>query len=304
MELNQYERVVIAHYSQDAVCEEIARFSNKRWVAIHCQTIDKSGRPYLLRYKRKGKSRIPLKIESSEDVKKLLERFRKVYPRAFYASANVYGKLESQEDIKTFENIVYCLPTWDIDNELEKWEATIEAAKEIVSFLQRYGIEKSVFLKWSGNGMHVHVHHQSISKELLNRIHPLDLAYSMVEYVNTKLQARFFEIAQKHNATKLRVENKMDIQRVFTCPLSLHRSLNTVAVCIPPDKLDEFTPEWVSLEKYVHWKGWNGYVEGEANEMAVIAYKTIGGYPYTRFPKPTKKSKRLDEMILKWLSKE
>lgn len=205
---------------------------------MHCELRDAKGRPYLLRYKKVAKRRMPLTIKSSEDISFLLKRFGKLRPRTFYASASVYRVITYPEQMRNTDNIAFCLPTWDIDNVVDKWEATMATAKEIVNFLGNAGASKSVFLKWSGKGAHIHIHHRAFSTELLRRINPLDAAYAIVEYVNGQLRSRYMEIAERYQATKLKVENEMDLQRVFTSPLSLHRSLNLAAVCFSLDMID------------------------------------------------------------------
>ena len=65
---------------------------------------------------------------------------------------NVYGRLASRLDLEVRENIVYASPVWDIDGELERWRDVIEAARIIVDELERLGIARSVFVKWSGEG--------------------------------------------------------------------------------------------------------------------------------------------------------
>lgn len=205
-----------------------------------------------------------MKIKKPEGVSLLLERFHKLQPRTFYAFANVYKELAAPEHVRSLENIAFSLPTWDVDNELAEWKTTLETAKEIIGFLNDEGVSKSIFLKWSGNGLHIHIHiHQkAFSDELLRKLHPLDVAYAIVEYTNNKLMSRYVEIIEKYRARSFRVENKMDIQRVFTCPLSLHRHLNVVAVCINPEKLENFSPRWLSPDDYRHWRGWNNYIRG------------------------------------------
>jgi len=300
---SSYESTVVAHYSSQDVQEEIARFSKDRWVALHCELRDTKGRPYLLRYKRVAKGKVPLTISDSDDISTLLKRFGKLRPRTFYASASVYREITYPEDVRSLNNIAFCLPTWDIDNVVDKWEATIATAKEIVDFLSNEGVSKSVFLKWSGNGVHVHIHQRAFSTGLHQRINPLDAAYAIVEYVNGKLRSRYMEIAERYQATKLKVENEMDLQRVFTCPLSLHRSLNFVAVCFPPDIIDHFTPEWASADGYRHWKGWDRYESGEADPLAERAHRIVGAYPLRKTSKPpTRKSTA--ESIIRWLKRE
>lgn len=304
LNLSNYEETVANHYSSRDVKEEIARFSKDRWVALHCELKDADGRPYLLRYKRVAKHKIPLTVSDDEGVPALLKRFGRLKPRTFYASANVYREINHSEHVRSFKNIVFCLPTWDIDNVVGKWEATIAAAKAIIDFLSNEGVSKSVFVKWSGNGTHVHVHHRSFSTSLLQRIKPLDAAYAIVEYVNSRLRSQFLKIAKNYKARELKVQNEMDLQRVFTCPLSLHRSLDLVAICLPPDKVNSFSPKWASREHYRHWKGWDRFETGEADGLAETAHEIVGGYPL-RMSKPlTGKRKSTTEPITRWLKEE
>ena len=152
-------------------------------------------------------------------------------------------------------------------------------AKEIVNFLNQEGISESVFLKWSGKGAHVHVHERAFSEDLLKKVNPLDAAYGVVEYVNRKLSKKYVEIAERYQTRELNVENEMDLQRVFTCPLSFHRSLNRVAVCFSASTINNFVPQWTDLKYYHHWKGWDQFEAGEADRLAEKAFRTVGAYP-------------------------
>jgi len=278
MNESDYEKIVVHHYNREGVQEEIVRFSRSRWVALHCEFLNPQGYQVLLRYQwASGKAKVPLTITESKDVPKFVERFKRLKPRAFYASANVYKELTHPEHVKRLENIAYCTPTWDIDNTPEKWEATIVVAKEIVDFLNQEGVSESVFLKWSGKGAHVHIHERAFSGDLLKKVNPLDAAYAVVEHVNRKLGRKYVEIAERYQARELSVENEMDLQRVFTCPLSLHRSLNRVAVCFSASTINDFAPKWTELERYHHWKGWNRFETGEVDRLAEKAYRTVGG---------------------------
>ncbi|MGQ9515571.1 MAG: hypothetical protein ACUVTL_11110 [Thermoproteota archaeon] len=291
---------VAKHYSNKRVKEEIARFAIGRWVGLHCSKKDERGRGLLVRYLRE--SRIPLSIENLEDVEKLLQMFNDYGPRTFYATANIYRSLRALEDIIDMSNILMCTPTWDIDNELKDWEATIATAREIVSFLESCGIRKSVFVKWSGKGAHVHIHQEAISREALARNNPLDIAYAIVEYVNQKLNQRFNDLIVEMKAEKLHVDNEMDPQRMFSCPLSLHREASSVCVCIEPNELDDFTPEWSSIDGYRHYDGWNKHIVGEADDLALKAFETVGGSPST--PKlKRRKHPPLDKQIMEWIEK-
>lgn len=302
---SDYEKIVVPHYNVGEIQKEIVKFSRNRWVALHCEFLNPQGYPVLLRYQRTRKEKTPITITKLEDVPMLLKRFERLKPRTFYASASVYRELTRPDHVRSLDNILFCLPTWDIDNTPDKWEATIAVAKEIVNFLKDEQVSESVFLKWSGKGAHVHIHHKAFSTDLLRRMNPLDAAYATVEYVNAKLRSKYAEIAAKHHARELSVENEMDLQRVFTCPLSLHRSLNLVAVCFSTDVLDDFTPDWASLERYRHWKEWDQFEEGEADGLAKRAYQTVGAYPLrTLFKTSGRRRKTTANMIAKWLEKE
>jgi len=302
MSESDYEKIVVRHYNKGEVQEEIVKFSRSRWVALHCEFLNPQGYQVLLRYQRApGKVKVPLTIAEPKEVPKFVERFERLKPRAFYASANVYKELTRPEHVKSLENIAYCMPTWDIDNTPEKWAATIAVAKEIVDFLNREGVSESVFLKWSGKGVHVHIHERALSQDLLKKVNPLDAAYAVVEYVNRKLNRKYVEIAERHQARELNVENEMDLQRVFTCPLSLHRSLNRVAVCFSAFTINDFIPQWTDIEHYRHWKGWDQFEIGEADKLAEKAYRTVGAYPLKT---QTKTSERTGDFITKWLKKD
>jgi len=306
MSESDYEKIVVHHYKKEEVQEEIAKFSQSRWVAIHCEFLNPQGYQVLLRYHRaSGEATVPLTITVPRDVPKFVERFERLGSRTFYASANVYKELTRLEHIKILENISYCMPTWDIDNSPEKWKATIAVAKEITNFLNQEGVSESVFLKWSGKGIHVHIHEKAFSEDLLKKLNPLDAAYAVVEYVNRKLAKKHVEIAEHYQARELSVENEMDLQRVFTCPLSLHRSLNSVSVCFSTSTINDFVPEWTNLELYHHWKGWDQFEAGEADKLANKAYRTVGTYaPKTKTKTFETKDETTQDLITHWLKKD
>lgn len=278
----------IKHYLKAQVQGEIADFCRGRWAALHL--IDEKGALLFRRYLY-GK---PVTIHSSEDFQKLIKKFGQCV-RAIYATANVYRFNEQAIAYKpSLEDVIACTPTWDIDNDPARWRDTIEIAREIIAILEEFGIRKSAYIKWSGRGCHVHIHEQAISPEILEEAHPLDFAYAIVEYVNMK-------ITEKHSVTDLRIENRMDAGRVFTCPLSLHRELNVVCICMKPNDLDSFSPEWIKPDEFKHNPNWRIFIKGEADELAMKAYKQVGGNPLRGYRK--KGRKKLDEQIIEWLSK-
>ena len=263
---------ITKYYSNPIVKGEITEYSRGRWVAIHTL----SG--HFLRYW--SKSGPPLRLFKEEYVDRLIQRFKGLKPRTFYSSVNVYSRIVDREDVEKPENIAYTTPIWDIDGSLEEWRKIIDVARVIVDELEKEGIVKSVYLKWSGRGVHVQLHERAFSKDILSKYHPLDIAYSIVEYIIKKSMNRILEIARESESTErpLKVENEIDLKRVFTAPLSLHKTLDYAVVCFKPEELEDFTPEWAKPEVLKHSPDWRKYVEGEADELAVKAMAEIGGY--------------------------
>ncbi len=303
MSASQLDDEVLAHYSRGDVQKEISRYSQDRWVAVHCNRVNSQGYSVLLRYQRgEGKRKTPLTIAEPEDVLALLNRFAGLKPRTFYASINVYRELTRQEGVKDLSNIAFCTPTWDIDNSPEKWKATIAAAKAVVDLLKEEEISKSVFLKWSGRGIHVHVHHKAFSPQLIEKIGALNVAYAIVENVNRTLKTKFHEIAKEFNSPDLNIENEIDIQRVFSCPLSLHRSLSRVVVCFSPSSADDFSLEWTRVGEYRHWENWDQFETGEGDALAEKAFQKIGAYAVKTQPKPKREpeAKTAENPLTRW----
>ncbi len=281
------------HYSRSDVVEELCYFCRNRWIAVHCISPSQG-----LVFRRYGRGYTPLKLSSPSDFKHLLQALGKCRLRSIYASVTIYKRLSRLEDVYDYSLFSRSTPTWDIDGIFSNWRETISIAREIVSFLEQHGVT-SVYVKWSGNGCHVHIHEGAFSEELLRKRNPLDLAYAIVEYVRLKLESRFVELSPGGDTV---VENKIDPARVFTAPLSLHRELDVVCICMKPNQLDDFTPDWVKPHSFKHSSDWKHCVEGEADELAEIAYEAVGGYPLrTRIRR--RKHPPLDEQIRKWLEK-
>lgn len=146
------------------------------------------------------------------------------------------------------------------------------------------------------------MHHNAFSLNLLRKIPPLDVTYAVVEYVNRALKPKLAEVKVKHGAQELTVENETDVQRVFTCPLSLHRSLNCVAVCVSPAWVDDFTLDWTGVDDFRHWNDWNHFEEGEGDSLAEKAYRSVGGYEM-RLPAKLKPREAVHP-ITKWFGPE
>lgn len=281
-------RLPLEHYRKPEVREEIADYCKNRWVAIHCQKTDVNGMQMMIRYE-KGR---PLTISSGSEVIEIIDRYKKYEPRAFYATAHVYSKLESREGLLDRSNIIYSSPVWDIDSKDGDWRKVIEKAREIISLLDKFGVAKSVFIKWSGRGAHVHINPLCFSSDIRKRIDPVDIAYSVTSFIANRLEPM----------KGLVVESRIDIQRVFTSPLSLHRLLDRVAICFPPEKLDEFDISWTNPDAYIHFPdSWRRFSEGDGDDLAESAFTSIGPYVAGRHRK--RKHKPLDVEILETIEK-
>lgn len=137
-------------------------------------------------------------------------------------------------------------------------------------------------------GAHIHINPWAFSPELLQRVNPLDVAYSVTQYIACKIEP----------GDGVVVENKIDAQRVFTSPLSLHRSVDRIAVCVPPDELESFHIEWANHTRYKHFPhALRKYEEGEGDELAEKAYTAVGAY-FTAHAGRKRKHKPLDQDIL------
>ena len=267
---------ILAHYSKELVKKEIIQYASNRWVAIHAMRGGPNG--LFIRYKKGGQ--IPLTISNVEEFNDVFNAFRGLWPRTFYASVNIYSVLDNKADVEEPSNILFSTPIWDIDGSLDFWEKILEAARVIVDLLEKEGVIKSVYLLWSGRGIHVHIHERAVSQDVLSKYHPLDVSYSIVEYILDKGKDRILSIAKGigESDRPLKVENEIDLKRVFTIPLSLHKSVDYAAVCFKPEEIDNFELEWAKPSILKHNERWREYVEGEADQLAIKAIKKIGGY--------------------------
>jgi hypothetical protein len=227
---------VFEYYSHPRVAGELFNYGRNRWIAIEGSS---RGRVFI-RYDRDGS---PLRFKDSSDINRLLRGFWFAKPRSFYGSANKYIRLSVNEDLEDVSNISRSTPTWDVDNDVEKWRETLAVCRLIVEELEKEKVVKSVYLKWSGRGCHVHVSEEAFSREFLEKHHPLDAAFAVVEYVTRMVKPRLPALA-----TGAKIENKMDLKRVFTLPLSLHRELDYSCVCFKPDNINDFDLSWVNPE--------------------------------------------------------
>jgi len=269
---------VLAYYSKPQVRHEIVSYCRGRWVALECER--HGGKRLFLRYiKRGGK---PITINEPNDLDRVFKRFVALHPRTVYASINIYRDLHDAKEIENPSNIINSTPIWDVDASLERWETAVKAAEIILDRLEKEGLDRSVFLKWSGRGIHIHINEGAFSRDLLREHNPLDISFSIVEYIMRRSKDDLTKLARKTSSSTderpLRIENKIDLKRVFTAPLSLHRQLNLCCICFKPNNLKEFTPEWAEPSNYRHDEDWRVFEEGEGDELARKALIEIGGY--------------------------
>jgi len=291
---------ILSHYMRKDVVKEIIEWSRDRWISIHCQRKDERDKRIFIRYLN-GK---PIEIKDENDLRNIFKVYSSCEPRTFYASINQYKRLDDRDEVFDLDNIYLTIPTWDIDNELKDWKATIEVSKIMGEELEKHGLIKSVYFKWSGRGMHIHINPRAFSEEIISRVHPLDIAYSIVEYIQKKIYDSIHQVKIRYNNRNLKVENKIDIARVFTIPLSIHRELDVVSICLKYKDLDDFNPSWIRIDNFKHNPGWREYKIGEGDNLAMEAYEIIGGCPYIGFKhRSRRKSRPVDEMIKKYLRK-
>ena len=292
---------LLEYYNKESVKREIYDFCKDRWVALHCEGKDKDGRPLLIRYVKDK----PLVLKDKDSVVLTIRRFLGLRPRTFYATVNLYRKLRTKEDaLNYYENVYARTPSWDIDSKPEWWRHTLEVARLVVDFLEKHGVVSSVYLKWSGRGLHVHLHEKAISEDVYAKVPALDLSYAIVEYSLRKIREKVKELNTRHGV-EIKVENLMDPQRVFTAPLSLHKHLDVACVAFRPDALDSFDPSWLDPNNFKHDPSWRKHVEGEADELALKAYGEVGPYAYAREEAaPRGVDQQLIEKAVKRIAKE
>jgi len=266
---------VFKFYTKSEVYPEIIDYLKGRWAAIEASSTEKR---IFIRYAHRNGP--PLRIESKDDLVKYLMRFKGLRPRTIYGSINIYRKLLSRDDTEDFSNIVFTTPIIDIDFSLDELDLGKKVLRELVDVIEGLGIVRSLYIKFSGRGFHIHIHEKSISEDIRSKYHPLDIAYSVVEYILRNGLKRISPIINesKNIDRPLKVENKIDVQRVFTVPLSFHRLVNYVNICFKPDEVDEFDLSWADPSSLHHNRNWRLYSEGEADSLALEALKEVGGY--------------------------
>jgi len=234
------------HYDLEFVKKEIFEYCKDRWIAIKGDSF--------IRYNAKGE---PLYLKSEDDIPKLINIYK---ARTIYSTAATYYDVRDLK-IKKFT------PFFDIDTTIEKWEKAIEAAKIIIEALNKEGIKQSIYLIWSGEGVHVRINENSLP----NQVNHFIAAKSIVTYILKKTKQQLQKLVEKDK--DLKIENLIDEKRLFTSPLSLHRELDLVAVCFLPEEIDDFKIEWANPKNFKHNPNWRMYIENEAESLVMKAIK-------------------------------
>jgi hypothetical protein len=280
----------LTYYLRRDVAEEIASFLRGRWAAL-----EGSERRWIRWLEDK-----PLTVDSWDDVPYYVRRFHWIGARTFYGTIEVFRRIESREDVEDrYEaNVAQADAFIDIDvvddSKVEQaWRFVVKAAKVVVDELSSLGISRSVYLVWSGAGMHIRVPGRAF-RRVLEEAHPIDVAFALTEYVLRRVGGKLRNIVRESGGL-IKVENLVAVKRVFTAPLSLHRKLERVAVALYPDELADFNLEWSDPEKPVHrYKAWERAVEGEADEAASEALRVIGR---ARVGSAPVKATRIEEFV-------
>jgi len=258
--------IVYTHYTRFDVAKEIVEYASGRWVAVEGSYSD---RRIFVRYFKDQ----PLVISSDRDVLSLINRYKRLNVRTFYATIHIYKTLDSRGSLDDPGNIAYTTPFFDIDSSLENYRSVLDVAGLIVDFLERNGLRESVYILWSGEGAHVRINEKAFSNEILSKYSPFIVAYSVVEYVLKEIREKLEPLARESG---VKVENLVDIKRVFTLPLSLHRRRDVVAVCFKPSVITSFEPSWVDPESFKHDpSAWRDFKQGEGDTLALEALKRI-----------------------------
>jgi len=262
------------YYSDLRVAGEVVEFLRGRWAGV-----EGFGKRWVRWLGDK-----PLTANSYRDLIGLLDRFWSISPRSIYGSIEVYTKLEKRSDVEEgyWSNVVAATPFIDIDVVDESRVSS--AYKYVIGVVEALyrgvcaerGVCESVYVLWTGAGAHFRFSEKGFSREILSEHHPVKLAYAVAEYA-LKSAKQAIERVVWESGGAVKVENVIAPKRVFTAPLSLHRSLDYAAVAFKPEVAGEFTLEWCNPRDPRHDpSAWRRFKQGELDDYAREALKKLG----------------------------
>ena len=263
-----------AYYSREEVAREIAEWLERRWAAA---ALESGG---WIRWRGDA----PLRVAGPGDVAELA----RAGARSFFGTIEVFRRLETEYDVIdgyhfNVEGASSFIDIDVLDEERvgEAWVHALEAARVVAEWLERLA-PGSVYLLWSGAGVHVRVCWKPLARAAeKSGVDPLYAAYVSAEAAIRAVRGRLEEIVRESGLVK--VENVVSRNRLFTAPLSLHRRLDMVAVAFKPSEAGLFTLSWASPEAYRHDpEAWRSALEGEAYDLVRHALETLGRGPVER----------------------
>jgi len=263
-----------SHYQREEVAREIAEFLRGRWAGVYLSTggwLRWSGRK-------------PLRVEEPRDVAELAGRGA----RTFYGTIEVFRRLEGEEDVFDLyeSNVVGADSFIDIDIVVEElveemWPYALQAAGILAEWLSNRIGPENVYLLWSGAGVHVRIPWQALAGATHEgrSLDPVAAAYLVAEYALRSNKARL-DAVTRESGWNIKIENIVGRKRLFTAPLSLHKTLDLAAVAFTPEQAPDFHLDWARPEAYKHNpQAWRRARRGAATPLVRQALKELGGLP-------------------------
>ena len=186
---------VIEYYSRPEVKKEIYDFLIDRWAGLEGE-----GKKWI-----RWEGDKPLRLSSPDDVARLVKRYHYLKPRSFYGTIERFKRLETRSDVTENyeENVSLVTPFIDIDILDESminrgWVYVRKIVETITSFLHGHGVIESVYVVWSGAGMHLRINEHAF-REVLIEHHPLDVAFAVAEYILESLKPHLYDTIRESN---------------------------------------------------------------------------------------------------------
>lgn len=200
-----------------------------------------------------GKS---IEVKNTSDIMALVSRYK-----------NLVSFLGSPDIVVGDKKLI--TPTWFIGlRSRNYWRLGLDIAWLIARFLEENGVEKSIYLVYTGDGFEVRIH----EKTLIGIDNPVEAGLKLVEYVLRKLKLKL-QRAVYASRGQVYVKNGV-VGRHLLAPLSLISSTEAV-VYFKLDDVEDFNPSWADTNSPRHNSRWNEYVENEVVEIVEKALKEV-----------------------------